>query len=322
MIKKFLFSSFLIIVTLSNMKAQPNNSFSVNYIEKEESVNPGQIVNLAFMVKNNSHQSKDVNCIISAPADWKVITKSQHIHFNTDKKQLVLFTVQVSSASPVGSYNLQMSVADSELAETLAAVDVSLKVKEIEKISLLFIEAPQNINAGETFKATYLVQNAGNTTKKVFIETQNCVTDSSSEIEVEAGKSVQFDVLSKTSLELTEATKEYYTVRAVVSGEVKKSIYRSFTVFPVTQGKKDLFFRFPVSVSATYVGSNLRDKFETGYQFQISGKGSLDQEGKHQLEFLARGPNLSNLSYLGMYDQYFVSYSNKNMEVFVGDKAL
>ena len=43
--------------------------------------------------------------------------------------------------------------------------------------------------------------------------------------------------------------------------------------------------------------------------------------GKHQLTFLARGPNLSNLSFLGLYDQYFASYSNKNIELFVGDKA-
>ncbi|MEZ5103564.1 MAG: hypothetical protein R2757_03640 [Draconibacterium sp.] len=121
--------------------------------------------------------------------------------------------------------------------------------------------------------------------------------------------------------DLQDARKEFYTVRAVLGGEVQQSIYRSFTVFPTKQGKKDLFFRFPVSVTASYVATNVHDKFESAYQFQIFGEGTLDTEGKHKLQFLARGPDLTNLSYLGLYDQYFVGYSNKNVELFVGNKA-
>lgn len=321
MFKEVLLCSFLIIALLTKTYAQQHNLFAVNYVEKETVVSPGQVLNLAFMVKNNFKESKNVNCSMIVPNGWRIVSQSGQIQFNSEEKKLVLFTVQVNNVSPVGNYNINLFVLDNEFKDTLATAEILFRVKEIENISLLFVGAPQNVKAGESLNATYLVQNSGNTKKKVYIETQNCDVIGPSEIEVNAGESEQFFVTKQTSSEIYNSRNEYYIVRAVVSGDVKKSIYRSYTIFPVIQQKKDLYFRFPVSAKVTYVASNLQDKFESGYQFQISGEGTFDPEGKHQFSFLARGPNLSNLSYLGLYDQYFVSYSNKNIKLFVGDKA-
>ncbi len=305
---------------LVNLMAQQKN-LSVEYIKKESLVSPGQIINLPFLVKNISSENKNLDFTISPPNNWKLITKSQAFHLDSGEEKVVLFTVQSGSATPVDNYELNLYAIDKLVNDTLSITSVSLQVEEIVKISLLFVKSPDNINAGEIFTATYLLQNLGNTSKKVFIETQNCDIVGSSEIEVDAGKSVQFNVATQTLEDLQDARKEFYTVRAVLGGEVQQSTYRSFTVYPTKQGKKDLFFRFPISATASYVATNVQDKFESAFQFQIFGEGALDMEGKHKFQFLARGPDLTNLSYLGLYDQYFVGYSNKNVELFVGDKA-
>ena len=180
---------------------------------------------------------------------------------------------------------------------------------------------PEHVVAGETFKATYILQNLGNTTKKVFIETNNCDVEGGAEIKIEPGASSRITIFKQTSEEITDVKKEYFTVRAMVSDRVIKSIYRFIVVFPSKTTKKDLFFRFPVSASINYLSTNRNGNYDEAYQYQIFGSGSLDQEGKHQLEFLARGPNNTNLSFLGQYNQYYLSYSNKNIEVFVGEKT-
>ena len=279
MFSRFLLSCVLILFLLNELDAQQNNSFSVKYIEKEQSISPGQIVNLAFMLNNNYPDEKNVNCIIKAPENWKIISNSQRIQLASSENKLILFTVQAGNSSPVGDYSLQMIVLNPELNDTLSKTDIILKIKEVEKISLILVESPQNVFAGQTFKANFLLQNLGNTTKKIYIETQNCDISGTSEIEVEAGKAVSFDVLRPTPGELPDAKKEYYTVRAVLAGAVKKSIYRSFTIFPTKFGKKDMYFRFPVSATATYVAANLQNTFEKGYQFEIFGNGSLDSTG-------------------------------------------
>ncbi len=319
--KKFFLIFSLLIVLLNDLSAQQNNSLLVVYNKNKQAISPGQIINLPFLVKNQVSEEKNLDCILSVPNGWKIIANSQRIQINPDEDKLVLFTIQSSSLSPIGNYNLQMAVVDVDSKDTLSLTDFVITINEIERITLLYVNSPQHVNAGEQFKATYLLQNLGNTSKKVFIETQNCDINGTSEMEVEAGKSVEFEVNRQTSDEIQDVKREYFNVRAIVSGDVKQSIYRFFTIYPTREGRKDLFFRFPVSATLSYVASNLQDKFEAGYQFQISGDGQLDPQGKHQFHFLARGPGLSRLSYLGLYDQYFVSYENKNTALFVGDKA-
>ncbi len=321
MFKKPVFICFMILFLLNVLKAQQQNPVSISYAGKEQHILSGQIVTLAFFIANNDKTTQTVQGIISAPERWKLIPGTQSVELKPSEKKLLLFTVQAPDNYSVGNYNLQLSAIRPETNDTLSVQTVLLTVKETESISLLFVKSPTLVKAGEIFRAEYLLKNIGNTRKKVFIETQNCDVEGPSEIEIEPGNSVQFHVYKQTSPALMNAQKEFFSVRATISGEVKKSIYRSFTVFPSKEGKKDFYFRFPVSVSATYLTSSVQDKLESGYQFEISGSGPLDPQGKQQLEFLARGPNNSNLSYLGLYDQYYISYTNRNLELFAGEKA-
>ena len=321
MVKRNIFTCIIFFIWIFNLNAQQNIPFSVRVINKKPEVTPGQIINLPFFVKNNLEKAEYITCAITAPTDWKVIAGIHGTSLNSGEEKLLLFSIQPPATTAVGNYQLKLFVVHTDNGDTLASHDFSIQVTEFENISMLLIQSPEFVYAGDTIKTKYLIQNLGNTTKKVFIETLNCDVVGSPEFEVEAGKSIQFDVQAETSADLIDTKREYYTVRAILSGEVKKSIYRSVTVFPSKKGVKDLYFRFPVTANVTYVASNYGEQFQKGYQFQLEGQGPLDPQGKHQLQFMARGPNLSRLSYLGLYDQYFISYSNKNAELFVGEKA-
>lgn len=321
MIARLIAIFFFFIVLMSGLRAQNQMEIDIRYVGKSIEVQPGQIINSAFFFTNRGNSEKIIQGYISAPPDWKVISNTQTIDLAPSAKKLVIFSLQVPSDFPVGNYNITLSAVDPATEDTLNSLKTNFTVTEIENISMAFLEAPENVMAGETFRAKYLLQNLGNTKKKVFIETLNCDVEGSSEIEIEPGQSVQFGVNKITSAELIDARSEYYTVRALLSGKVLKSIYRQVTIFPAKGRKPDLFLRFPVEASATYLLSNREENFENATQFQISGNGPLDTDGKHKLEFLARGPNNSGLSFMGLYNQYFVSYSHKNIELFVGEKS-
>ncbi len=184
------------------------------------------------------------------------------------------------------------------------------------------VESPQQVMAGETFKSTFVIQNQGNTLQKVYIETRNCNVDETPEYLLKPGDVQRFTISCKTSPDMADVKKEFYTVRAVVSGEITKSIFSSFVVFPSKNIKKDIYFRYPITASASYLSTNVQDKYQAAYQFEISGNGPLDPEGKHRLEFMARGPNNSNLNFLGMYDQYFISYARKTWKCLSAKKPI
>lgn len=321
MVKKFIIICSIFILLISGLNAQDNKTVAIHFVEKNTHLLPGQITNLAFIITNETIEEQIVNCVIDVPEQWKKISGSQKINLNPSEKKLLIFTVQVPSNCPVGAYNLNLFAIQPETNNNIGSYLTSVTVHEFEKITMSLVEANDNIMAGQTFHASFLVQNQGNTSKKVFIETLNCDMEGSSEIEIKPGESKQFGVYKASSAELNNAVNEYYTVRATISGNILKSIYRSVTIYPSKVKKPDLYFRFPVEVSATYLTSNRQGNLESAYQFQLSGSGTLDSESKHYLEFLARGPNNTNLSFMGLYDQYYISYKNKNLELFAGEKT-
>jgi hypothetical protein len=321
MLKNIYFVSIIIVFLAAELKGQPNSSVTFNLLKKESNVSPGDVINLALFIKNNSTEKQNLNALIKVPDSWKIINPNQEINLAPSEKKFLIYTLQVPSNFPVGEYGIQFIAIQTASKDTVGKSETSFKVNEVENIKMILVNSPEHVVAGDTLKVTYLLQNQGNTIKKIFIETQNCHINGSAEIEIQPGATKEFTVYNPISNEIVDVQRLYYTVRAVVSGKVYKSIFREVLIFPSKNVKKDLFFRFPVSFSATYLTSNQNDKFESGYQFQLSGSGMLDPEGKHKLEFLARGPNNSNLSYLGMYDQYYVSYENKNLELFVGEKS-
>ncbi len=320
-----LFKQILILLILfvpgSKLFAQQFRKTEISYLKKENELVPGEIFNIAFFVANTGEDSQKLNARIIPPEGWKAIIKNQAFSLNPSEKKLLVYSLQIPLEYPVGEQQITLAVTNTETGDTTGTESVPVEVKEIESIALMLVESPDYVIAGETFKAHLLLQNLGNTTKQIYIETQNCDIEGTSELTVEPGKSVEISVFNNTAPETKEATKVYFSVRAGLKGQISKSIYQSYTVFPTSETRKDLFFRFPVTASANFLASNQREHVESIWQFELHGKGMLDPAGNHQLEFLARGPGNTNLSYLGLYDQYFISYSNKNLDLFAGEKS-
>lgn len=282
---------------------------------------PGKIINLPVFINNNTIEPQKVIAEISHPDEWKTISKKMMVNISPDEQKLSVFTLQIPAIYPAGKAELTIFIKEYQTGEILSTQTAEIEIGEFQNISMEMTESPQQVMAGETFRSTFTIQNQGNTLKKVYIETRNCMVNESAEYQLNPGEIKRFTITCKTSPDMAEVKKEFFTVRAVVSGEIIKSIFSSFDVFPSRNIKKDIYFRYPVTASASYLSTNVQDKYQAAYQFEISGNGPLDPEGKHRLEFMARGPNNSNLNFLGLYDQYFVSYSHKNLEMFVGEKA-
>jgi len=295
------------------------NVVSLNLIKKESAVLPGEIINLPFFIKNNSGESKLVQISIEAPAEWNVILKANESNVTPNQQLFSVVTLQIPGNFPVGKYFIKINIKESGILSASATFNAT--VNEVENIKMQLVQAPEYVTAGDTLKATYLLHNLGNTSKNVFIETRNCDVKGSPEIQLDPGESKQILVYTLTTDEIADAKKQFITVRALVGEKLMESIYRSVLVFPSKNIKKDLYHRLPVSFGATYVGTSQQGQYQSARQFELYGSGSLDPGGKHQLEFLARGPDNSNLSFLGMYDQYYISYVNKNLELFAGEKS-
>lgn len=315
-----LYSCFLLL-TVFYANAQNSEAVSIQFIKKQNVTVPNQIINIPFFIVNRSTTPQPYNAGFKTPEGWNVVTRVVPGVLKPSEKKFSVISLQVPSGFPIGEKEVVLQIFNAENNKILAEGKVTVTVDEIENISLETIEAPEYVNAGDDYKASYLLQNLGNTAKKVFIQTSNCDVIGPAEIKLNPGETKRVDIIKKTMPDISDLRKEYFSVRALIGGEVKKSTFHYILIFPSQNAKKDFYFRYPVKASAIYLATNQNDRYQSIYQFEISGNGALDPNGKHQLEFLARGPNSANLSYLGIYDQYFATYSNKNLELSVGEKS-
>jgi hypothetical protein len=319
--KRFWVILFSFFILGQEAQSQLPAPVSIQFIKKDAQTNPDEIINIPFFIRNQTENAIHIETKISKPDQWRLVTQVEPSVLNPLEQKFSVVSIQIPSGYAVGQYDITVSVVDAESGETLATSQTGIKVNEVERISLQLIGAPEYVMAGEKHEAKYLLTNEGNTDKNIFLETSRCDVEGTPEISLSPGESKEVTVFVQTSEELTNTQKHFCTVRALLSGEVMESISQSVMIFPVKNAKKDLFFRYPVTASATYLATNQDESYQSAWQFELAGSGSLDPAGKHQLEFLARGPNSSDLSFLGLYDQYYISYANKNLKLTVGEQS-
>ncbi len=315
------FISLVFVFVFGELVGQDTGNIVLNFVKKEAKVGPGKVVNLAFTVQNLSADTVSVLPQFSHPDSWDIITKPMTIRLSPNASSMGIVTLKSSADARVGLYPFEVGMKATDSNIVVATAKIKIEVLEVEDIVLQLIDKPGHVLAGEKIKATYLLQNLGNTEKKIFMNTSGCDFVGSPELRLQPGESVRVQIEKSTSADVLESKKESYTLRAQVADRVLESVYTSTVVLQSSKAKKDLFFRFPVKASATYLSTNRQNEYQSGYQFQLEGEGTLDVEGNHQLGFLARFPNNSDFSFMGLYDQYYVFYKNKNANIFLGEKS-
>lgn len=300
---------------------QETGVVSVHFVKSEAEVVPGNAVNLAFQIHNTSTDTLKIEPEFRVPDRWALITNPGTLTLLPQASQIAIVSLRSGANYPVGTYPVIISLQNANTNKLMAEASIGVKVSEIENITLQLIEKPGHVLAGESIGATYLVQNLGNTTKNLFISTSNCDVEGNPELELHPGESKRVKVQKVTRDDIYESRNETYSVRAKVGDRIVKSVHQSTIVLPSRKSGRDLFFRFPVKASATYLATNRQNNYQSAYQFQVEGRGTLDPQGKHQLGFMARWPNNTNLSFLGLYDQYYLYYSQENVDVFLGEKS-
>ncbi|WP_435523974.1 hypothetical protein [Chryseobacterium indoltheticum] len=104
------------------------------------------------------------------------------------------------------------------------------------------------------------------------------------------------------------------------NAQENQAAYSSIKIISVKPVEEDIYHRFPVSASVSMIGMQNRGHYDSGFQGELYGKGSLDNENKNLLEFHAVTKNPVDFNSFTQYEEYFVNYKNENLWVHLGDK--
>ena len=285
---------------------------------------PRQVITAVFRVTNLFQSENEFLEELHLPEGWKMITGLIPFQIAPNATEVRMVSFLVPSNALADDYKIIYSVRSRKFPHISDFKMLDIRVHEVRKIQLAFVEIPDLVMAGESFDIRLLITNASNVTDTVLVDpgtvqpfhykisrTQFILQPKqSSECRLQLSSDPNLSRQMSCTVQLTAYSKHQTGNRAVIS--------RIIDLVPMQARKPDLYHRFPVSVALKTVWQNHPDR--QGTQVDITGSGSLDEQGRQLLKYRIRTPDLYETSILGEYSEYYAILENENWNLGLGDQ--
>ncbi|MCL1671121.1 hypothetical protein [Elizabethkingia ursingii] len=319
MIRNPILYFILLFPALIYSQLQPQQSIS-----KNDSLVPGTATSVSFIIENNTTEDKIYN--LQASTSEKHITPiitQNELKVSAGDKVLYIVPIRIATETPQGSYTLSVQGTEKN-SENKFSKSITIIITGTRNISLTNLNTPEFVRAGESITATFLLKNNGNTTENIKLESSHDSSiEKDSSFSLASGESRVITIIKKTDPALGRNEYQNLNLSALAAGYSKEKLtaYTSVRIIAVKPTEEDVYHRFPVSASVSFIGMRNRGIYENGFQGEIHGKGSLSKENKDMLEFRAVTPNPVEFSAFTKYEEYYINYKNQNLFVHLGDKT-
>ncbi|WP_411811844.1 hypothetical protein ACLB9Y_00070 [Chryseobacterium scophthalmum] len=292
------------------------------FSQKKDSLKPGTTTSISFTIENKNSVAKTYNLKAETSNNFIIpILKNGEITISPNEIKTYIVPLQIATETPQGKYSVLLQGTEITTGENIIET-AELLVSGNRKLSLTLLDSPEFVKAGETIQSTFLLKNYGNVSENLILESKNAIIDLGASLILAPGESKKITVSKRTPSDLGK--NEYQNLNLSVfskdNPQENQTVYSSVKIISVKPVEEDIFHRFPVSASVSMIGMQNRGRYDSGFQGELYGKGSLDDENKNLLEFHAVTKNPVEFNSFTQYEEYFVNYKRENFWVHLGDK--
>lgn len=292
------------------------------FTQKKDSLQPGTSTSISFTIENKSSDFKNYDLKIETSNNFvNPILKNGEITLPPNESKIYIVPLKISTETPQGKYSVFLNLTDKNTGEKFTQTSQFI-ISGNRKLSLSNLDSPEFVKAGETINSNFLLKNNGNISENLILESKNAVVEQGSYLVLSPGESKVITVkkITKSDLGKNEYQNLNLSVYSKDRPQENQTAYSSVKVISVKPVEDDIFHRFPVSASMSFIGMRNRGKYDDGFQGELYGKGSLDQQNKNLLEFRAVTKNPVEFNSFTYYEEYFVNYKRENLSIHLGDK--
>ncbi len=292
------------------------------FSQKKDSLKPGTTTSISFTIENKNSLAKTYNLKAETSNNFIIpILKNGEITISPNEIKTYIVPLQVATETPQGKYSVLLQGTEITTGENIIET-AELLVSGNRKLSLTLLDSSEFVKAGETIQSTFLLKNYGNVSENLILESKNAIIDLGATLILAPSESKKITVSKRTPSDLGK--NEYQNLNLSVfskdNPQENQTAYSSVKIISVKPVEEDIFHRFPVSASVSMIGMQNRGRYDKGFQGELYGKGSLDDENKNLLEFHAVTKNPVEFNSFTQYEEYFVNYKRENFWVHLGDK--
>ncbi|MEN3370010.1 MAG: hypothetical protein V7609_2153 [Verrucomicrobiota bacterium] len=287
---------------------------------------PGRIVTASVVVANRGTEAAEFSeRMVLPPGCQRVAPPEVPFRLEPGGQIVRVLAVFVPADMRAGSSVFRYFAESRRDPSSSASVDFTVRVTPVDDLVFLIEPRPDVILAGDTFSIKLHVTNRGNSRVAVQLAHRSSlgfpISVAASSFALEAGATREIIATIKTDKSFAKHSSHAATFDVTATSASGKVLVLSQAsvaeMIPLISGDRDPFHHFRMVLREMMLA-------QTGHapqlQAELSGSGSLDEAGKHRLDFLLRGPDVQSASLSGERDEYGASYHGENWDVDLGDR--
>ena len=309
---------FLLLLPVFLLAQEPLENIG----NKKDSLLPGTSTTVPVRIENKSAEKRLYKIKVNTShSDIKPIIDHGNMEIPSGETNFFIVPIRIAHETAQGDYTVSLEITDVSNNRTFT-ISAPITIARLANITVNLVSAPEYVRAGQSIQSDFLIKNNGNTTETIFVES-NTVFDQPKTFQLQPGAIRMVSVLKPTSPNLgkNEIFNTALSVFTNSNPDHKINAYSSTTIISIKPTDDDIYFRYPITASVSYIGMNQRGQYQGGFQAEVAGSSHLKKDHSDMLFFRALTPNPVELSAYTQYEAYFVGYKNKNLYVHLGDKS-
>ncbi|WP_313580793.1 hypothetical protein [Chishuiella sp.] len=294
-----------------------------NSNQKDNVLLPGTSTSISLILENITTEDNFYDIKISSSTqNISPILKSDKLRIVSKEKKVYVVPLKISTETTEGKYKIKLE-AISQLDQSKIIKETDIYISEKRDISLLVVESPDYVKAGEKISINFLVKNLGNIDEHLSLESKNAIIDKDTSIVLKPKESRVITIYKTTDSELKQNEIQNINLSVLSKDNPNKNttVYSSVKIISTKPEQKDIYHRLPISASISQITMENMNRYSDGFQGEIYGRGSLDEKNKNRIEFRALTANPVEFNSFVQYEEYFLNYKNDHFFAHIGDKT-
>ena len=287
-----------------------------------------EIVVIPFRVSNTDSKTHEFIGKLNLPEGWLPITGEFPFKLDPGKSEVQLISFFVPQTALARSYEITYLVRDRAFPSISDRHSIMVVILPVAKLKVEIQKAPEYVITGEDYQSCFIIVNEGNVviTIGLEIESGNDYPASADVMKFQLlpGESKTAIVTVKTDEKMHRELRHRLELKARILelkyNTITTSVCSWVKIVPRITAVEDPLHKIPVKVKLRSVMEEDEER-KGGFQSEISGYGTLDEEGTKHIDFLFRGPDIQEKSIFGERDEYRLSYWTDDFELHLGDRG-
>jgi hypothetical protein len=286
---------------------------------------PRKTITASFLVANKTADNQEFTTELKLPEGWSIVINDLPFELDANKSDVRMVSFLVPYNALADKYEVTYSVKARDKPSIIGFCNLYVVVLPVNVLEVKLINAPEYVLAGDTYQISFTVINECNAKKTVIIEANSkenlpfIFETQKLEFAPSESKTVTVTVNTDGKIRKPSTYQIELTARVVDNKNVKAQALSSVDIIPRITGDGERFHRLPIQIVTSGNLYQRDDETNYGLQTEVSGRGTIDNNYKRNIDFLFKSPEISNGSASGEKDEYRFDFWTKNYKLGFGD---